>query len=255
MARIITITSGKGGVGKTTTAINLAAAFYHKGKDVLLLDANLTTPNVALNLGAASVPVSLNTVLAGKASLHEAIYSHKGIKIIPSSLSLHHLRGIKPEHLSNITEKLEKVCNIAILDSAAGLGREALAAIAAANEIIVVTQPEFSAITDALKTIKLAEKMKKKILGVVLTRVQRKKYELQQQDIEALLDSRIIGVIPEDRAVKQAAKLRQAVLHAYPRSAASLAYNELAAYLLGERKRKPRQKFLAALRNFLSKKI
>jgi len=100
MAKIITITSGKGGVGKTTTAINLGAALNSFGKDVVILDANLTTPNVGLHLGAPIVPVSLNHVLLGKADLEDAIYEHEsGTKIIPSSLSVKELKRLNHRKL------------------------------------------------------------------------------------------------------------------------------------------------------------
>ncbi|RMG76099.1 MAG: septum site-determining protein MinD, partial [Bacteroidetes bacterium] len=95
MSRLITITSGKGGVGKTTTAINLATAINSFGKEVVVVDANLTTPNVGLHLGAPIVPISLNHVLLGKAKVQDAIYEHEsGTKIIPSSLSVNELRRI-----------------------------------------------------------------------------------------------------------------------------------------------------------------
>src|SRR3989338_10734519 len=96
MAKLITITSGKGGVGKTTTAINLGAALNAFGKEVIILDANLTTPNIGLHLGAPLVPVSLNHVLSGKAKIVDAIYEHEsGTKVIPSSLSVRDLKGIR----------------------------------------------------------------------------------------------------------------------------------------------------------------
>jgi len=89
MSKIIVITSGKGGVGKTTTAINLAAAMKHFGEDVLIIDGNLSTPNVGLHLNSPEVPINLNHVLRGKAEPFEAIYEHEsGIKIMPSSLSI-----------------------------------------------------------------------------------------------------------------------------------------------------------------------
>src|SRR3989304_5349675 len=95
MSRIITITSGKGGVGKTTTSINLATALNFFGKEVIIVDANLTTPNVGLHLGAPIVPISLNHVLQGKAKIQDAIYEHEsGTKILPSSLSISELRKI-----------------------------------------------------------------------------------------------------------------------------------------------------------------
>ena len=91
--KIITVTSGKGGVGKTTTAINLGAALNSFGKEVIIVDANLTTPNVGLHLGAPIVPVNLNHVMQGKAKVTDAIYEHEsGTKIIPSSLSIKELR-------------------------------------------------------------------------------------------------------------------------------------------------------------------
>src|SRR3989339_743502 len=109
MSRIITITSGKGGVGKTTTSINLAAALNFFGKDVIIVDANLTTPNVGLHLGAPIVPVSLNHVLLGKAKVSDAIYEHEsGTKIIPSSLSVKELRRLDHSKLKEISKKLRK---------------------------------------------------------------------------------------------------------------------------------------------------
>jgi len=80
MAKIITITSAKGGVGKTTTSINLGAALNAFGHDVVIVDANLTTPNVGLHLGAPIVPISLNHVLNGKADIEDAIYLRQVFK-------------------------------------------------------------------------------------------------------------------------------------------------------------------------------
>jgi septum site-determining protein MinD len=103
MSRIITITSGKGGVGKTTTSINLGAAINAFGREVIVVDANLTTPNVGLHLGAPIVPISLNHVLSGKAKLTEAMYEHEsGTKIIPSSLSVSELRRLDPDKLKDV---------------------------------------------------------------------------------------------------------------------------------------------------------
>jgi len=78
---MIVIISGKGGVGKTTTAINLGAAINYFKKDVLIIDGNLSTPNVGLHLNSPEVPVNLNHVLLGKAEVFEAIYEHSsGVK-------------------------------------------------------------------------------------------------------------------------------------------------------------------------------
>ena len=112
MSRLITITSGKGGVGKTTTSINLAAAMNHFGKETILVDANLTTPNVGLHLGAPIVPISLNHVLLDKATINEAIYEHEsGTKIMPSSLSINELRRLNHSKLKEVGKKLKKISN------------------------------------------------------------------------------------------------------------------------------------------------
>src|SRR3989344_983882 len=102
MAKIIVITSGKGGVGKTTTSINLGAAINYFGKDVLIIDGNLTTPNIGLHFGSPQVPVNLNHILQKKADAFEAVYEHEsGLKIMPSSLSIKELKKIKPEKLKD----------------------------------------------------------------------------------------------------------------------------------------------------------
>ena len=134
MTKLITITSGKGGVGKTTTAINLAMAINSFGKEVVLVDANLTTPNIGLHLGAPIVPVSLNHVLLGKAKIQDAIYEHEsGTKIIPSSLSINELRRLNHKKLKDVGKRLRKMADFVIYDSAAGLGEEAIAAIESAD--------------------------------------------------------------------------------------------------------------------------
>ena len=85
MAKVYVITSGKGGVGKTTTAVNLGAALNKFKEDVLIVDANLSTPNLGLHFGAPIVPVSLSHVLQGKAEIEDAIYEHSsGLKLVPS---------------------------------------------------------------------------------------------------------------------------------------------------------------------------
>src|SRR3989338_316410 len=137
MAKLITITSGKGGVGKTTTAINLAAALNSFGKEVIVLDANLTTPNIGLHLGAPIVPISLNHVLLGKAKISDALYEHEsGMKIIPSSLSVRELRRLNHGKLKEVGKRLRKMADYIIYDSAAGLGEEALAAMESSDELI-----------------------------------------------------------------------------------------------------------------------
>ncbi len=235
MARIIVINSGKGGVGKTTTAINLGISLNKLKKEVVIVDVNLNTPNVGLQLGAPIVPVTLNHVLKGKANIEDAIYEHSsGTKIVPSSLSIKELTKFNTKKIPEILNKLSTLCDYVIVDSAAGFGEEVIAVLEAADEIIIVTNPEMPAVTDALKAVKVARQMKKEVNGVIVTRHNNVKYEMPLSSIKSMLETQIIGVIPEDKAVKEALNLRDAVCHTHPRSKVSKKYNEIARKVAGE---------------------
>ncbi len=234
MAKLITITSGKGGVGKTTTAINLGAALNAFGKEVIILDANLTTPNVGLHLGAPIVPVSLNHVLLGKAKIADAIYEHEsGTKIIPSSLSVKELRRLNHGKLKDVGKKLRKMADYIIYDSAAGLGEEALASIEASDELIIVTNPEIPAVTDALKTSKVIEQLGKSVKGVIITRIRGTKTEMPIVNIRDMLELPILGIVPEDKNMQTALVMKDAIVHTHPKSKAARAYRMIAAKIIG----------------------
>lgn len=234
MTRLITVISGKGGVGKTTTAINLGAMLNSFGKEVIILDANVTTPNIGIHLGAPIVPVSLNHVLSGKADIEDAIYEHEsGTKIIPSSLSVRELSKINHSKLKEIGKKLRKIADFVIYDSAAGLGDEAISAMESADELIIVTNPEIPAVTDALKATKVAEERGKPILGVIVTRVNGHSGEMPISNIAEMLELPVIGVIPEDKRVKHSVNMKDALVHTHPKSRAAKAYHRTAAKLIG----------------------
>tara|TARA_Y100000034_G_C6848545_1_gene384679 strand:+ start:615 stop:1391 length:777 start_codon:yes stop_codon:yes gene_type:complete len=233
MKKIIVITSGKGGVGKTTTAINLGAAINHFNKDSLIVDGNLSTPNLGVYLGSPEVPVNLNHVLLNKADVDEAVYEHEsGIKIIPSSLSITELKKIKPEKIKHFKKDFKKISDYVIIDSAAGLGNEAISTIELADELVIVTNPEIPAITDALKTIKIAEKMKKPVLGVIITKVRKDDIEMSPETVKEMLEVPILGMIPEDLDIKKALNLRNAVVNTHPKSKSARAYKEIAAKII-----------------------
>lgn len=234
MSKLITITSGKGGVGKTTSAINIGAALNYFGKDVIVLDANLTTPNVGLHLGAPMVPINLNHVLSGKANVADAIYEHEsGTKIVPSSLSVKDLQKVNHNRLKEVGRKLKRISDYVIYDSAAGLGDEAIAAISSGDEMVIVTNPEIPAVTDALKTSKVIEKMGKKIRGVIITRVKGSKHEMPIENVREMLELPILGIVPEDENMHAALVMKDAIIHTHPRSKASKAYKRIAAKLAG----------------------
>ena len=235
MAKVYAIISGKGGTGKTTSAINLGTALNHLGEDVVIVDGNLTTPNIGIHLGAPIVPVTLNHVLNGEAKLEDAIYEHEsGTKIIPASLSLKDSERINYKKMSEITRKLKKITNHVLIDSAAGLGEEAKSSIYCCDEIIIITNPEIAAVTDALKTIKLAQEMKKPITGIIITRYQGRANEMSVSNITDMLENHLLGIIPEDDAIKYSQVVRNAVIHTHPKSMAAKSYITTTRRLLGE---------------------
>ncbi len=254
MSTIIVIASGKGGVGKTTTSINLAAAMNYFGRDVLVIDGNLSTPNVGIHLNSPEVPINLNHVLRGKAEPYEAVYEHdSGMKILPASLSIKELKRTKPEKMKDFKKDFKDIAEFVIVDCAAGLGPEASSAIDMADEIIIVTNPEMPAVTDALKTVKFAEQAKKPVKGVIVTRVKKDNIELTPEVVKEMLEAPVLGMVPEDEAVKKSINDKNAVLYAYPKSKASRAYKEIAAKILDLNydSEKDKESFLDWLRRIL----
>jgi septum site-determining protein MinD len=234
MARIIAIISGKGGVGKTTTAINLGAALNKLNKEVIVVDLNLNTPNIGVHLGAPIVPVTLNHVLKGKAEIEDAVYEHSsGTKIIPSSLSVKELTNFNTKKIPSTIALLHDHAEFVILDSAAGFSEEAMATMEAGEEIIVVTNPDMPSVTDALKAVKVARDMGKDVKGIIVTRHRNKKYEMPLSSIKSMLEAPIIGIIPEDDSVKEALNLRDAVVHTHPKSRVSKKYLLIAGKVIG----------------------
>ncbi len=235
MTRFIGILSGKGGVAKTTTSINLAVALNYFGKDVTVIDANLTTPNIGVYLGVPVVPINFHHVLQGKNDLADAVYSHPcGIKIIPASIALEDLKLTKPDKMPRLVSMLHGTTDFVLVDGAAGLGQEAIGTLKSVDEVIVVTNPELPAVTDALKTIHLAEEMGKEVIGIVLTKTLPDIHGISISNVETILEKPVISIIPYDRCVREALSMRDAVVCTHPDSVASLSYKRLAANMLGE---------------------
>lgn len=232
--KVYIVISGKGGVGKTTSAVNLGTSINSLGKEVIIADVNLTTPNLGLHLGSPIVPVTLNHVMVNKARAEDAIYEHEsGTKILPASLSMPSPKSINLNRLQDITKRLRKIADYIILDSAAGLGEEAKAAIKSSDEVIIITNPEISAVTGALKTIKLSHEMGKKILGAIITRYQNDPLEMSLESIKDMLEIPILGIVPEDRAIKESQHVKNAVIYTHPKSKSSKAYQKIARRILG----------------------
>ncbi|MBR9691243.1 P-loop NTPase [Candidatus Woesearchaeota archaeon] len=232
MTRFIAIVSGKGGVGKTTTAINLATALVNAGNDSIVLDGNLTTPNIGLYLGFPNPPVSLHEVIDGKHPVTNATYLHaSGLRVIPGSLSLDALKNLDLNKIKKTFNKLKGYSESIIIDTGAGLTKENQAIMNMADEIIVVTNPEVAAVTDTLKTIKKAEEQNKTILGVVLNKLHPTRNEMSVENVGTMLSLPIIGMIPRSDAVKQAQTIKHPVVYSYPDSEAAIEFKKLAEKL------------------------
>ncbi|MBL7147952.1 MAG: cell division ATPase MinD [Nanoarchaeota archaeon] len=235
MTRYILISSGKGGTGKTSTVINLGIALNNFGKDVVVVDGNLTTPNIGLYLGVPIVPTTLHDVILNKKDINDSIYLHRsGTKVIPGSISLNSLGKIKSNVLKKKLREIEKDVDFVIIDCAAGFSHDSLGALEASDEVLVVTNPELPAVTDALKSIKIAEEYGKNVLGIILNR-KKGKIEMRPEAIEKLLDKPIISMIPEDIKIKEALVKQDAVINLFPKSESAIAYKRLAANLIGEK--------------------
>ncbi len=235
MTRIITIASGKGGVGKTTLVSNLATALAGFKKSVIAVDGNLTTANLGIHLGIPLYPVTLQDVLNGNARLNDALYYHpSGFTVLPADISLKKLRLADSHELVDVFYKLVGSCDFILVDSAAGLGKEALAALEAADELITVTNPELPALTDALKLGNLAQKYGTHNLGVIVNRVSGKKHEFSPASVEEFLEVPLLGKVPEDKNMSKALSKKQPIITHSPNSPASQHIMEIAARLIGE---------------------
>jgi septum site-determining protein MinD len=241
MTRLILLTSGKGGVGKTTLTSNLAAALAEFGENVIAMDTNLTTPNLGLHLGLHLAPKTLHDVLKGESRLQDAIYPHPlGFKVIPAGLGLDDLKGVDVGRLPEISFSLLGKADYVIMDGAPSLGRETMSALSASDEIIIVTNPNLPAVADALKILKIAQESNIKVIGTVVNRITGSKHELTNEEIKGILGTPIIAEIPEDDNVALSIAAKKPLVQYVPNSPASLEIRRLAALLSGRKYEKPK---------------
>lgn len=254
MARIIGILSAKGGVGKTTSTVNLGVALVDIGKDVVAVDANLSASNLGLHLGMLKTPQTLNDYIRKKVKEMPALLcTHQtGLKIIPSTISLDLLDNADLSRFKKGLKTLD--ADFILIDSAPGLNDESLMALEACDEIIVVTTPEIPSLTNAYRTINVAHQKDIKVLGVILNRVSRKESEVTVEDVEHTCKEEVIQIIPEDPMVQESMVLGLPVVRYDPLSPASQAFIELAHKLAGKhyvkKQRSVLQRLMHALRSF-----
>ncbi len=234
MVRVICVASGKGGVGKTTSVVNLGYALNKFGYDTIIIDANMGTPNLALQLGMPKVSVTLHDILATNKSIYEAVYVHpNGVKIVPAGMSMWELNRRFNKKLSNELAKLNGVCDIILLDCSAGI-KEAKPAIEASDELLIIANPNLSSITDALKTIELGKSLGVPTMGFILNMYRGKKYELSPSNVEEFLGVPLLAVVPDDEQVRISQAKNSAVVDYSPNSKASIGFKKAAAKIVGQ---------------------
>jgi len=157
MARVLAVTSGKGGVGKTTASVNLAIALARQGKRVIVLDADLGLANVEVLMGLNSF-YNLQHVIDGEKPMRDILVKGPAdIQIAPGTSGLAKLADLNARARQNVLDglqDLQEMADFVIIDTMAGIGQNAVRFAAAADEILLVTTPEPSAIVDAYATIK-----------------------------------------------------------------------------------------------------
>jgi len=201
--RIIGIVSGKGGVGKTSFSANLAIALTMLGKKVVVVDCNVTTPHLSYYLGVQNFSTTLNNVFAGDVDAQFAPLDHNGVMFIPASERFEDLKNVDMKDLDKITKKLAASgkFEFIILDSAPGLGREAIGVLNAANEIIFVTTPTAPNIMDVARCDEVARVLGHKKFGMVLNMVRGKDHEITPSRAEELFHMPVLGVVPFDENI------------------------------------------------------
>lgn len=237
--RVIAVSGGKGGVGKTTVAINLATALTQAGQRVMLLDGDLGLANVDVLLGLAP-RYTLAHVLAGERSLEEIIVeTPAGLRVAPAASGVAHMANLGPsEHLGLVRafSGLASQIDTMIVDTSAGIADGVLQFSQAAQHVLIVLRDEPASITDAYALIKVLSRehgvQRFRVLAnmtrepgqgtAVFQRLQR----VALRYLEVVLE--YVGEIPDDQWLGRAIREQRPVLEAYPSSRASIAFKKLA---------------------------
>ncbi len=244
MVRVITVGSGKGGVGKSNVVVNLAMAFDRLGKRVMILDADLGLANIDVLLGIAP-KYNISHVLEGKRQLGEVLVKGPGnIRIMPASSGVQELTRLTDDQkifFLEMMDELEADIDILIVDTSAGISDTVLYFNLAAQERVVVITPEPTSLTDAYALIK-----------VLFTRHGERHFKILSNSVEderagKLLFAKIskvadhfldgisldyLGFIPHDPNVSRSVIQQKPILEAFPGSPASKAFMVLAARIL-----------------------
>jgi septum site-determining protein MinD len=239
-ATVVTVTSGKGGVGKTTATANIGVALAKLNQRVVLIDADIGLRNLDIVMGLENrIVYDLVDVVEGRCKLRQAMIKHKQVPelyLIPAAQT-RDKTAVSPADMIQLTDQLRAEFDFIIIDCPAGIERGFRNAVAPADEVLIVTNPEVSAVRDADRIIGLLEAENKGPAKLILNRVKpdmvRRGEMLSAEDVTDILAIKIIGIIPEDENVVSASN-SGTPLSLSDNTRAATAFRDIARRLMGE---------------------
>lgn len=239
-AHVITITSGKGGVGKTTAVANLATALAMDGKKVVCIDGDIGLRNLDVVMGLENrIVYDIVDVIEGRCKLKQAMIRDKhypNMYLIPAAQT-RDKNAVSPSDMIRICNDLRADSDFVIIDSPAGIERGFRNAIAAADRVLVVTNPEVSAVRDADRVVGILEAEEKGNPSLIINRLNpamvRNNDMLSAEDVLDLLGIHLIGIVPEDESVIIGSN-RGAPVVTEQKSRAGQAFRNIARRLQGQ---------------------
>ncbi len=253
MTKIIAIASGKGGVGKTTLTTNLAASLANDGKKVVVVDANLSAPNLAVHLGIPTASlVTLNDVLKHNAFITHALYRHpSGFYVVPADLD-----EIERNYggLKRALKQLLGNADIVILDAAPGVNKEVEAAVKMADEVLLVTTPDEASLRNVMLLKRRIDELGKDIAGVVVNQAKNVHYELTDKEIEERLGVRVLGRIRYHRKFRESIALGVPFVNLAKGTEQQILLDKISKVISNEEE-KVKMNFLEKLVSFLNRDI
>jgi septum site-determining protein MinD len=238
--KVVTVTSGKGGVGKTTATANLGAALADLGHKVVCIDADIGLRNLDVVLGLENrIVYDLIDVVEGRCRLRQAMIRDKRLSdlyLIPAAQT-RDKSAISPSDMVRLCDDLRPECDWIIIDSPAGIERGFRNAVAPADIVVVITNPEVSAVRDADRIIGLVEAEEKGPARLVINRIKpemvRRGDMLGVEDVLELLAVELVGMVPDDESVLTGANRGTPVV-LDGKSRAGQAFRNIARRLKGE---------------------
>jgi septum site-determining protein MinD len=241
MGEAIVVTSGKGGVGKTTTSANIGTALALQGKKVVMIDTDIGLRNLDVVMGLENrIIYDLIDVAEGRCRTAQALIKDKRageLYMLPAAQTKDK-DAVKPDQVKAIVQELQQSHDFVIIDCPAGIEQGFKNAVAGANKAIVVTTPENAAVRDADRVIGLLEAEKhiepaKLIINRIRPNMVKKGDMLDIDEICSVLAIDLLGIVPDDEQVIKAANSGEPIVM-NPQSRAAIAYRNIARRILGD---------------------